>query len=100
MKKKIAVGLATALLVASPAMASDVETKTSKPVTLTEQQMDSITAAGPMAYGKTIMTVTGGLSFGQLIGPAKKAGTAAHGSYPGGAKALVETVCVHVPSAC
>ena len=96
MKKKIAVGLATALLVASPAMASDVETKTSKPVTLTEQQMDSVTAAG---YGKTIIDVVG-VSFGQLVGPAKKAGTAAHGSYPGGAKALVETVCVHVPSAC
>ena len=96
MKKKIAIGIATALLVASPAMASDVETKTSKPVTLTEQQMDSVTAAG---YGKTIIDVVG-VSFGQLVGPAKKAGTAAHGSYPGGAKALVETVCVHVPSAC
>ena len=96
MKKKIAVGIATALLVASPVMASDVESKTSKPVTLTEQQMDSVTAAG---YGKTIIDVVG-VSFGQLVGPAKKAGTATHGSYPGGAKALVETVCVHVPSAC
>ena len=95
MKKKIAIGIATALLVASPAMASDVETKTSKPVTLTEQQMDSITAAGPMPYGKIIMDATG-VSFGQLIGPAKKAGTATHGSYPGGAKALVENVCVHI----
>ena len=87
MKKKIAVGIATALLVASPVMASDVESKTSKPVTLTEQQMDSVTAAG---YGKTIIDVVG-VSFGQLVGPAKKAGTATHGSYPG---------CVHVPSAC
>ena len=48
---------------------------------------------------KTIIDVVG-VSFGQLVGPAKKAGTATHGSYPGGAKALVETVCVHVPSAC
>jgi opacity protein-like surface antigen len=95
MKKKIAVGLATALLVASPAMAADVESETSKPVTLTEQQMDSITAAGPMAYGKTIMIATG-VSFGQLIGPAKKAGTAVHSNYAGGAKALVENVCVHI----
>jgi hypothetical protein len=95
MKKKIAVGLATALLAASPAMASDVESKASKPVTLTEQQMDSITAAGPMAYGKTIIAATG-VSFGQLIGPAKKAGTAVHSNYAGGAKALVENVCVHI----
>ena len=64
MKKKIAVGIATALLVASPVMASDVESKTSKPVTLTEQQMDSVTAAG---YGKTIIDVVG-VSFGQLVG--------------------------------
>jgi hypothetical protein len=88
MKKKIAVGIATALLVASPAMASDVETKTSKPVTLTAEQMDSVTAAG---YGKMIIDAAG--PFGQLIGPAKKAGTSAHGSYPGGAKAFV---CAHL----
>lgn len=96
MKKKIAIGIISALIVASPAMAADVESEKTKPVTLTEKQMDSVTAAG---YGKTIIDVVGA-SFGQLVGPAKKAGTAAHSNYAGGAKALVETVCVHVPSAC
>jgi len=99
MRKEIIIGLAAAFCVAGPAMADeakDVKSTESEPVTLTEQQMDSITAAG---YGKTIIDVVG-VSFGQLVGPAKKAGTAAHGSYPGGAKALVETVCVHVPDAC
>ena len=96
MKNKILVGLAAAIFVASPVLADDARDSNAKPITLTEAQMDSITAAG---YGKTIIDGVG-KSFGQLVGPAKKAGTAAHGSYPGGAKALVETVCVHVPSAC
>lgn len=84
---------ATALLVA----AGSVLAHASEPVELTAEQMDSVTAAGN-AYGKTIQLVTGGASFGQLVGPAKKAGTATHDNYAGGAKALVETVCVHIPT--
>ena len=96
MKRKALIAIAAALCVSGPVMADEAKDAESKPVTLTEQQMDSITAAG---YGKTIIDVVGA-SFGQLVGPAKKAGTATHGNYPGGAKALVESVCVHVPSAC
>ena len=59
----------------------------------------ALIVSGPAGYGKTIIDVVGA-SFGQLVGPAKRSGTAAHGNYAGGAKALVETVCVHVPSAC
>ena len=92
MKKKLIVGFAAALIFAGPVLADDDKKSESKPVTLTEQQMDTVTAAG---YGKTIIDVVG-KSFGQLVGPAKKAGTSAHGSYPGGAKALVENVCVHI----
>ena len=96
MKKSFTVGLAAALIISGPVLADDDKTSESKPVTLTEKQMDSVTAAG---YGKTIIDVVGA-SFGQLVGPAKSSGTATHGNYAGGAKALVETVCVHVPSAC
>jgi opacity protein-like surface antigen len=92
--KKFAIGVAAALFVAGPAIAEDVKPVESKPVTLTEAQMDSITAAG---YGNTIIEVAG-VPFGQLIGPAKKNGTAVHSNYAGGAKALVETVCVHLPN--
>ena len=95
MKKAFTVGLAAALIVSGPVLADEEKSSESKPVTLTEKQMDSITAG----YGKTIIDVVGA-SFGQLVGPAKRSGTAAHGNYAGGAKALVETVCVHVPSAC
>ena len=95
MKNAFTVGLAAALIVSGPVLADEEKSSESKPVTLTEQQMDSITAAG---YGKTIIDVVGA-SFGQLVGPAKSSGTAAHGNYAGGAKALVETVCVHVPGA-
>ncbi len=34
-------------------------------------------------------------SFGQLIGPAKKAGTSTHSNYAGGAKAFVSVLAVH-----
>lgn len=84
--KKIFVGLAAALVFASPVLAEDAEDSNAKPITLTEAQMDSITAAG---YGKTLIDVVG-KSFGQLVGPAKKAGTSVHSNYAGGAKALVE----------
>jgi hypothetical protein len=65
-----------------------------EPVELTADQMDEVTAAGP-AYGKTIQAATG-TSFGGLVGPAKSTGTATHGNYAGGAKALVEAVCDHI----
>lgn len=84
--KKLTIGVTAALLFAGPAIADDVTQSESKPVTLTEAQMDNITAAG---YGKTLIDVTG-KSFGQLIGPAKKNGTATHSNYAGGVKALVE----------
>lgn len=92
MRTNLTVFCAAIALMASSAWAQEPE-----PVELTAEQMDAVTAAGP-AYGKTIQAVTGGLSFGQLVGPAKAAGTATHGNYAGGAKALVETVCVHLPS--
>ncbi|MEJ2129985.1 MAG: hypothetical protein P8X81_14240 [Woeseiaceae bacterium] len=84
--KKFAIGVTAALLVAGPAIAEDSASTESKPMTLTEAQMDSITAAG---YGKTLIDVVG-KSFGQLVGPAKKEGTSVHSNYAGGAKALVE----------
>lgn len=84
--KKFTIGVAAALLIAGPAIAEDVTPTESKPVALTEAQMDSITAAG---YGKTLIDVVG-KSFGQLIGPAKKDGTSVHSNYAGGVKALVE----------
>ena len=84
--RKFAIGVAAAMLVSGPALAEDVEVTESKPVTLTEAQMDGITAAG---YGKTLID-TVGKSFGQLIGPAKKEGTSVHSNYAGGGKALVE----------
>lgn len=95
MKKAFVLGVTAAFVLAGPALADEVASSDAKPITLTETQMDSVTAAG---YGKTIIDVVG-VSFGQLVGPAKKAGTSAHGNYAGGAKALVETVCVHVPTA-
>jgi hypothetical protein len=95
---------ASAVLGASGAAIADqredsADVKAGEPVQLTADQMDAITAAGK-AYGKTIITVTEGLSFGNLVGAAKRSGEATHGNYAGGARALVETVCVHVPSAC
>ena len=93
MKTKILLAFAAAAFAAGPVLADEVKSEKSKPVELTEAQMDSITAAG---YGKTIIDVAG-VPFGQLVGPAKKAGTATHSNYAGGAKALVETVCVHLP---
>lgn len=96
MKKAFLLGVTAAFVFAGPAIADDNDSSEAKPITLTESQMDSITAAG---YGKTIIDVVG-VSFGQLVGPARSSGTAAHDNYAGGAKALVETVCVHVPGAC
>ncbi len=84
--KKAAIGIAAALVISGTALADDVNNAESKPVKLTEAQMDSVTAAG---YGKTLIEVTG-KSFGQFIGPAKKSGTSAHSNYAGGVKALVE----------
>ncbi len=95
MKKLTSITFVTALLVTGAAAAADSNEPRTEPVSLTAEQMDSVTAAG---YGKTIIDVVG-VSFGQLVGPAKSSGTAAHGNYAGGAKALVETVCVHLPSA-
>jgi hypothetical protein len=91
MKKAISLGLAASLLASSLALADE-----SKPVVLTAAQMDSVTAGASMPYGKIIIDVTG-KSFGQFIGPAKKAGTAVHGNYAGGAKALVEAVLSDPP---
>ena len=36
-----------------------------------------------------------GVSFGQLVGPAKKAGTSFHANYAGGANALVPLAAAH-----
>jgi hypothetical protein len=44
--------------------------------------------------GTTIQAACG-VSFGQLVGPAKKAGTATHSNYAGGAKALVPLAAAH-----
>ena len=86
MKKSFVLGVTAAFVLAGPAVADEVASSDAKPITLTETQMDSITAAG---YGKTLIDVVG-KSFGQLVGPAKKEGTSAHSNYAGGAKALVE----------
>lgn len=51
-------------------------------------------AGGHMPPGKTIQEACG-VSFGQLIGPAKAAGTATHDNYKGGAKALVPLAAAH-----
>ncbi|MBT8441251.1 MAG: hypothetical protein KJO76_02605, partial [Gammaproteobacteria bacterium] len=67
MKTAILIGLSTVLLVSGPVLAGD-----SKPIELTDAQMDTVTAGA--GFGKTIIEATGS-SFGQLIGPAKKAGT-------------------------
>jgi hypothetical protein len=50
-------------------------------------------APGP-APGKAIQEACG-VSFGQLVGPAKKAGTSFHSNYAGGAKALVPLAAAH-----
>jgi len=84
MKNAILIGLSTVLLASGPVLAGD-----SKPIELTDAQMDTITAGS--GFGKTIIDLTG-KSFGEFIGPAKKAGTSTHGNYAGGAKALVEAV--------
>ena len=84
MKTAILIGISTVFLASGPVMAGD-----SQPVELTDAQMDTITAGS--GFGKTIIDVTG-KSFGELIGPAKKAGTSFHSNYAGGAKALVEAV--------
>jgi hypothetical protein len=47
-----------------------------------------------MPPGKTIKD-TCGVSFGQLIGPAKAAGTSAHANYAGGAKAFLPLLAAH-----
>lgn len=51
-------------------------------------------AAGHAAYGKVIQDACGA-SMGQLIGPAKKAGTATHDNYAGGARALAGVAAAH-----
>lgn len=84
--KKFTIGVAAALFIAGPTLAEDIKPAESKPLTLTEAQMDSVTAAG---YGKTLIDVVG-KSFGQLVGPAKKDGSSVHSNYAGGARALVE----------
>ena len=91
--KKIAIAIAAATIISSPALAEDANKSVSKPITLTEAQMDSITAAG---YGKMLIELTR-KSFGQFIGPAKKNGTATHSNYAGGVKALVEAVMAEPP---
>lgn len=96
MKKIISIAFAASLFATGAAIAADSQEAGAEPVKLTADQMDNITAAG---YGKTIIDVAG-VSFGQLVGPAKRNKTATHGNYAGGAKALVETVCVHIPAAC
>lgn len=47
-----------------------------------------------MPPGKTIKEACG-VSFGQLIGPAKKAGDSTHSNYAGGAKAFVSVLGAH-----
>lgn len=51
-------------------------------------------AKGHMPPGKTIQEACG-KSFGQLVGPAKKAGTSTHSNYAGGAKALLAVAAEH-----
>jgi hypothetical protein len=87
-------GIAATLLASGLALAE--ETKQSKPIVLTAAQMDTVTAGAGLPYGKIIIDATG-RSFGQFIGPAKKAGTSVHSNYAGGAKALVEAVLADPP---
>lgn len=56
----------------------------------------SVAAAAPSSPppGKTIQEACG-VSFGQLVGPAKAAGTSTHANYAGGAKALVPLAAAH-----
>jgi hypothetical protein len=82
----VAAGFVTTGLATADESDSAVE---AQPIELTSEQMDSVTAAGGKAYGKTLIDVTD-YSFGQLIGPAKKAGESTHDNYAGGVKALVE----------
>jgi hypothetical protein len=84
MKYAISLALAATLMIGGTAMAEE-----SKPIQLSAAQMDSVTAGAGQPYGKILIDVTG-RSFGQFIGPAKKAGTSVHGNYAGGVKALVE----------
>ncbi|HSK27592.1 MAG TPA: hypothetical protein VK894_11850 [Jiangellales bacterium] len=51
-------------------------------------------SADPVPPGKTIRDACGA-SFGQLVGPAKAAGTATHPNYRGGAKALLPFAALH-----
>ncbi len=51
-------------------------------------------APGNLPPGKTIQQACG-VSFGQLVGPAKAAGTSVHSNYAGGAKALVPLAAAH-----
>jgi len=94
MKRQISIGIAAALLASGFAMAET--SKQTKPIVLSAAQLDTITAGAGLPYGKTIIDVTG-RSFGQFIGPAKKAGTWTHSNYAGGAKALVEAVLADPP---
>ena len=88
--------LGATLLASSLAMAQ--ESKPTKPIVLSAAQLDEVTAGAGTPYGKIIIDATG-RSFGQFIGPAKKAGTSAHSNYAGGAKALVEAVLADPPHA-
>ncbi len=51
-------------------------------------------AADHPAPGTTIKDACG-VSFGQLIGPAKAAGTSTHDNYAGGAHAFVSVLAAH-----
>jgi hypothetical protein len=87
----VAAGLMTTGLATANESDSAVE---AKPIELTNEQMDSVTAAGgnAYAYGKVVIEATSQhQSFGQLIGAAKRAGQG-HENYAGGVKALVELV--------
>ena len=88
MKKAHFVAVIAGLTIAGTALADGPQqAQKSQPVQLTVEQMDNVTAA--RGYGKTLIDVTG-YSFGQLIGPSKKAGTSTHSNYAGGVKALVQ----------
>jgi hypothetical protein len=91
MKRAILMGISATLLLSGFAGAQE-----SKPVVLSAAQMDAVTAGAGLPYGKIIIDATG-RSFGELIGPAKKAGTSTHSNYAGGAKALVEAVLANPP---
>lgn len=94
MKRVISTGIAATLLASSLAVAE--ESKPTRPIVLSTTQLDGVTAGAGLPYGKIIIDATG-RSFGQFIGPAKKAGTATHSNYAGGAKALVEAVLADPP---